>query len=82
MKIGFITDTNILTKMSGKDNKKDDTKLWSEKSFLEKIDFFINYIEDIKKINYEIELIYLMPETVIKELECQKIEAYNKAYKN
>ncbi len=49
MKIGFITDTNILTKMSGKDNKKDDTKLWSEKSFLEKIDFFINYIEDIKK---------------------------------
>ncbi len=23
-----------------------------------------------------------MPETVIKELECQKIEAYNKAYKN
>lgn len=82
MKIGFITDTNILTKMSGKDNKKDDTKLWSEKSFLEKIDFFINYIEDMKKINYEIELVYLIPETVIQELECQKIEAYNKAYKN
>ena len=82
MKIGFITDTNILTKMSGKDNKKDDTKLWSEKSFLEKIDFFINYIEDMKKINDEAELVYLVPETVIQELECQKIKAYNKAYKD
>lgn len=34
MKIGFITDTNILTKKL-KNNKEDEDKmLWSEKNFL------------------------------------------------
>ncbi len=36
----------------------------------------------MKKINDKIEIVYLMPETVIKELECQKVKAYNKAYKD
>ncbi len=40
MKIGIITDTNILTKMLRKDDKADDIRLWSQKSYLEGIDFF------------------------------------------
>lgn len=76
MKIGFITDTNILTKRQ----RGEDIKLYREKSFLKNMNFFIDYIEDVKKINKEITLVYLMPETIIKELECQKIEAYNRQY--
>lgn len=77
MKIGIITDTNILTKR----NNGDESKLCNEEKFLENMDFFINYIEDIKNIYNGTELVYLMPETIIKELECQKIEAYNRQYK-
>ena len=82
MKIGFITDTNILTKQLKNNKKDEDIGLWSEKKFLDKMDFFVNYIEDIEKLNNQVTLVYLMPETIIKELECQKIKAYNKAYKN
>ena len=82
MKIGFITDTNILTKQLKNNKKDEDIRLWSEKNFLDKMDFFLNYIEDIEKLNNQVTLVYLMPETIIKELECQKIKAYNKAYKN
>ena len=70
MKIGFITDTNILTKKERDNN----LKLCNEEKYLENMDFFINYIEDIKKINNKVEIVYLMPETIMKELKCQKIQ--------
>lgn len=77
MKIGFITDTNILTKKERDNN----LKLCNEEKYLENMDFFINYIEDIKKINNKVEIVYLMPETIMKELKCQKIQAYHQRYK-
>lgn len=77
MKIGFITDTNILTKKERDNN----LKLCNEEKYLENMDFFINYIEDIKKINNKVEIVYLMPETIMKELKCQKIQAYHQGYK-
>lgn len=77
MKIGIITDTNILTKKERDNN----LKLCNEEKYLENMDFFINYIEDIKKINNKVEIVYLMPETIMKELKCQKIQAYHQGYK-
>lgn len=76
MKIGFITDTNILTKKQGDDK----SKLYNQEKFLDYIDFFTNYIDDLNSTKQKDELVYLMPETIIEELSCQKIEAYNESY--
>ncbi|MCI9365227.1 MAG: DUF4935 domain-containing protein [Clostridia bacterium] len=77
MKIGIITDTNILTKKVRDNN----LKLCNQEKYLENMDFFINYIEDIKKINNKVEIVYLMPETIMRELKCQKIQVYHQEYK-
>lgn len=77
MKIGFITDTNILTKKQGDDK----SKLYDQEKFLDYMDFFINYIDDLNGMKQTDELTYLMPETILEELSCQKVEAYNEKYK-
>lgn len=77
MKIGFITDTNILTKKQGDDK----SKLYEQEKFLDYMDFFINYIDDLNSMKQTDELTYLMPETILEELSCQKVEAYNEKYK-
>ena len=73
MKIGIITDTNILTKKMGEDK----SRLSTEKNFLDNIDFFTNYINDLNSLKTKNEIVYLMPETIIDELVCQKVQAYN-----
>lgn len=77
MKIGFITDTNILTKKQGEDK----SKLYNQEKFLDYMDFFINYIDDLNSTKQTDELTYLMPETILEELSCQKVEAFNEKYK-
>ena len=77
MKIGIITDTNILTKKMGEDK----SRLSTEKNFLDNIDFFTNYINDLNSLKTKNEIVYLMPETIIDELVCQKVQAYNDSYK-
>ena len=59
MKIGFITDTNILTKQLKNNKKDEDIRLWSEKNFLDKMIFFLNYIEDIEKLNTNYNMVLL-----------------------
>ena len=77
MKIGFITDTNILTKKQGEDK----SKLYDQEKFLDYMDFFINYIDDLNSMKQTEELTYLMLETILEELSCQKVEAFNEKYK-
>ena len=72
MKIGFITDTNILKKNVGELNK--------EEKFLNNIDFFIEYIESLEKTPSDKQLIYFMPYVVIEELYYQKLSAFNIRY--
>ena len=74
MKIGFITDTNIL--------KKTDKDLHDEELFLNNIDFFLEYINDLKASKSKDKLVYIMPDIVIKELYNQKIRAFNETYNN
>lgn len=72
MKIGFVTDTNILKKNIGELNK--------EEKFLNNIDFFIEYIESLEKTSSDKQLIYFMPSVVIEELYYQKLSAFNIRY--
>ena len=55
MKIGFVTDTNII--------RKDDDKL-SEGMILDTTDIFIEYIDALKKIDTNHTLIYFMPDLI------------------
>lgn len=73
MKIGFITDTNIL--------KKNDEGLNKEERFLDNIDFFVEYIESLEKTSSNKELIYFMPTIIIEELYHQKLSTFNTRYK-
>ena len=73
MKIGFVTDTNILKKNPGELNK--------EEKFLNNMDFFIEYIESLKKTSSDKELIYFMPTIVVEELYYQKLSTYETRYK-
>lgn len=73
MKIGFITDTNIIRKKDGELNK--------EEKFLDNIDFFVEYIESLEKTASEKKLIYFMPNFVIEELYYQKLFTFNIRYK-
>ena len=79
MKIGFVTDTNII--------RKDDDKL-SEGMILDTTDIFIEYIDALKKIDTNHTLIYFMPDFILQELFEQKkdffqknLEELNKIYK-
>ena len=72
MKIGFVTDTNILGKEKGQ---------WYDcKSVLDGTDIFIEYIESLSKTDEKKELVYFMPEMVIEELFAQKKEVFEKKY--
>jgi len=73
MKIGFITDTNIIRKKDGELNK--------EEKFLDNIDFFVEYIESLEKTASDKKLIYFMPNFVIEELYHQKLFTFNIRYK-
>lgn len=73
MKIGFITDTNIL--------KKNNEGLNKEERFLDNIDFFVEYIESLEKTSSNKELIYFMPTIIIEELYHQKLSTFNTRYK-
>lgn len=72
MKIGFIADTNFL--------KKDNITLVEHTNYLNNINYFINYIEDLEKSNCDSKLIYFMPEVILEELYFQRITAFKKVY--
>lgn len=72
MNIGFITDTNIL--------KKNDRELNKDKSFLNNVDFFIEYIESLEKTSSDKKLVYFMPDIVIEELYYQKLNIFKTRY--
>lgn len=72
-KIGFITDTNIL--------KKKFDNLYKEKEYLNYIDFFLEYIDNLKKADNQTNLIYYMPTIILQELYYQKLEIFNNKYK-
>ena len=72
MKIGFITDTNIL--------KKSPEKLNKEKEYLNNIDFFVEYIESLEKTYSDKQLVYFMPSIIIEELYYQKLLVFKKRY--
>ena len=72
MKIGFVTDTNFL--------KKDDITIVEHINYLNNINYFESYIEDLKKSSCESKLIYFMPEVILEELYFQRIIAFKKAY--
>ena len=74
MNIGFITDTNII--------KKNNNNLNKNNGFLDNMNFFIEYIESLKKTNSKNELIYFMPNIVMEELYYQKLRAFNKRYES
>ena len=72
MKIGFVTDTNILGKEKGQ---------WYDcKTVLDGTDIFIEYIEALSKNNKKKELVYFMPEMVIEELFAQKKAVFEEKY--
>ena len=72
MKIGFITDTNIL--------KETEKNLNEKNTFLNNVNFFVEYIESLKKTGTNKELIYFMPEIIIEELYYQKLRSFNARY--
>ena len=72
-KIGFITDTNIL--------KKNFDNLYKEKEYLNYIDFFLEYIDNLKKADNQTNLIYYMQTIILQELYYQKLEIFNNKYK-
>lgn len=69
MKIGFVTDTNII--------RKSDDEL-SKGMILDTTDIFIEYIEVLKKRDPNHTLVYFMPELVLKELFAQKEAFFQK----
>lgn len=72
MKIGFITDINFL--------KKDNITIVEHTNYLDNINYFESYIEDLKKSSCDSKLIYFMPEVILEELYFQRITAFKKAY--
>mgnify|MGYP003292029709 CR=1 FL=1 len=72
MKIGFVTDTNLL--------KKQEAELFNTRRFLNDTDFFIDYIQSLEKTASKNKLIYFMPEIVIEELYYQKVRAFEIQY--
>ena len=69
MKIGFVTDTNII--------RKSDDEL-SKGMILDTTDIFIEYIDVLKKRDPNHTLVYFMPELVLKELFAQKSAFFKK----
>lgn len=74
MRIGIVTDTNLLK------IKKED--LYKNKGVLTNVDFFYEYIEDLKNAKKGKEIIYYMPKFIIEELIFQKKEAFEEQYKS
>ena len=64
MKIGFITDTNVLKKQEGELNRQE--------SFLNNLDVFIEYINDLSESNIDKKMVYIMPNIILEELYYQK----------
>lgn len=74
MKIGFVTDTNML--------HKSENELQTKKEFLNGVEIFVDYIDSLSKAESENELIYFMPEIIIEELSAQKRAVLNRCYKS
>ena len=72
MKIGFVTDTNVIALNEGDKNK--------DVNFLKNTRYFLEYIESLKKLNTKVELVYIMPTIIIEELYNQKLSAYDTRY--
>ena len=72
MKIGFVTDTNLL--------KKSQDSLYKDKKVLDTADIFIDYVKALNETDSKNKLIYIMPNIVLEELCEQKISAYNESY--
>ena len=70
MKIGFVTDTNILKNrdMSKKNN------------FLSSMKIFCDYIDSLQETRCKNKLIYFMPNIIIEELYHQKKFSFNEKY--
>lgn len=71
MKIGFVTDTNILRK----------NKLNECKKILDATDIYTDYIEALNKVKSKHELVYYIPEIIVDELLIQKEFSFNQTYK-
>ncbi len=72
MKIGFVTDTNILEKVQD--------ELFASKGILDSTDIFTEYIKDLKEADVEKELMYFMPESILEELFTQRRIMFNEKY--
>lgn len=72
MKIGFTTDTNFF----GVKNQKND----NGKKFLSDMDYFIDYIQDLKTTTTKHELIYYVTDLVMEELYHQKLSIFEASY--
>lgn len=72
IKVGFVTDTNLLKKSVG--------DLYSDKTVLDSTDIFVEYIEALNKTKPKIELLYFMPELVVEELFSQKKITFDEQY--
>lgn len=72
MKIGFVTDTNLL--------KKTEDRLRVCEKTLDDTDIFVEYIEALSKTETTTELIYFMPNLVIEELFSQKKRIFQEQY--
>lgn len=68
-KIGFITDTNIIRATNIKGN-----------FYFDSIDFFLKYIDNLKILDKNTNLIYYMPEIVLKELYYQTLDYFNEDF--
>ena len=74
MKIGFITDTNVLKKQEGELNRQE--------SFLNNLDVFIEYINDLSESNIDKKMVYIMPNIILEELYYQKKVVFDKRFSN
>ena len=70
MKIGFITDTNIL-------KNKDMSK---KNNFMSNMKIFCDYIESLEETRCKNKLIYYMPNIIIEELYHHKKFSFNEKY--
>lgn len=72
MKIGFTTDTNFFGIKNQNSYKKT--------TFLDEMDYFIDYIESLKETKPKHELEYCIPDIVFEELSNQKKTAFKNSY--
>lgn len=70
MKIGFVTDTNILKNVN----------MYEENSIINGMNIFWDYIKSLNKASKNLELIYYMPSIILEELLYQKNDDFNNKY--